>query len=120
MLDTTSLLAGFADLMPDTQAVSYAALDTDGLSFATAATVLKAERRPVGTRDVMGPVGAQFTAAYAVWHLWTAQLAGVTPKPGDKFTDASSVVWYVMQGGANLELQGQRWRLVCNKQLTDT
>ena len=75
-------------------------------------SVAKALRRAVTIREVTAS-GGYYTMQDTIWHLALDEMA-YTPKEGDTTTDASSVVWTIIEVAK--QTLSSRWRCVCRRE----
>lgn len=107
-----SQLANLCNVMPGTFPVTYYARNADESYPGSGVTVDKVEKRPLKRPDFANSSLGQ--DQFTVFHMWTSQLGGIVPKPGDKFTDPAGTTWIIQPEGVAGELLEQRWRLNCN------
>lgn len=106
-----SQLANLCNVMPGTFSVTYYARNVDQSFPGTGVTVNKVEKRPLKIPDFAD--ADLSSGVFTVFHMWTSQLGGIVPKPGDKFTDPAGTAWQIAPEGVASELLEQRWRLNC-------
>lgn len=94
-------------LMPGTQQGTYTSVGSSN----TQATVT-AWRAPQTNKTLeLGAPG--YNADSTEWHVATATLSSITPKPGDTYTDSGSVKWTVNRAAE--KSLGSYWALTCVK-----
>lgn len=111
-----TLIAGLSTTMPGRKRVSYQSRAGEG--FGDAFSVSDVEKRTPTANDL--PDGQSvLTANDSIFYVWKTNMAGITPKTGDKFTLSEpsdpdyEVVFTVRQ--VSTFLLGQRYRLFCSK-----
>jgi hypothetical protein len=82
---------------------------------AAAVPNVKAKRRVLNRRSIQQFAAVALEPDDLVFHLWVATLGGLTPKGGDKLTDAAGGHYTIV----NLALESlqKRWRCLCRKQV---
>jgi hypothetical protein len=79
---------------------------------------VKAERTDLDYREAVMAGPMVMEDAVAVWIVWDETLGNITPKQGDKITDAQGVVSvvqslrWIYSGGVII-----KWRCVCRRQV---
>jgi hypothetical protein len=77
-------------------------------STTTTLTVASAEPRDLTNREIQAS-GGYFEHGDREWMFGAAQLTGgITPKRGDRLTDAAGVIWYLREG-CRLDPLGAVW-----------
>lgn len=111
MVINANYLAGRRKILPGRATVTYAV----GPSFGTTASIVDAVKKPLELSE-FADAGVSIGETACKWILWTALLtaASITPKVGDKITDASSVAWSVQHIEKNL--LEQKVTLYCVRQ----
>ncbi len=94
----------------DAEAVTYESRAAESsVRYAAPVTVSLALRETLRKQE-RGPGGALLAQQTTVWHVPQALLPGVTPKKGDRLTDAAGVR-FLVQDGLELDAVAAVWAL---------
>lgn len=110
-------MMSFADSIADDYKVTDGAQTVTFTSVGAAGphdiTITNADGHAFGAKEIAASQGF-FNYGDKLWLLGNNQIdAAYKPKPGDRITDASSVVWEILD--ATLDDFGVSWQCTCRK-----
>lgn len=111
-MTVTSDLADAHSVIEGVEDVTFTPQNPAGAAIAN----VKALRRELSKSAQYLGAAAGIEPTDVPWHLWSATLGGLAPKPGDKITDAAGTSWRIIS--STFSPRTSRWRCTCRQDAT--